>query len=102
MKVAVGDMQIVAAISGEFMAHPRYKAWYDENLDTMGGTPQIWMELGLTGIEIALCAERLKVDWNNYNLMDAVDSIVKVMFEGGFYQCWTDVLSRILQEQKTM
>lgn len=98
--IGSGDAQTIAAIASEFMANARYGDWYKRECDSRSGTPGIWHDIGLVGLQIVNAEKELKVNWADYEFMDAIFEIVNHMYEGGLEQDWTEVLRKILESQK--
>lgn len=101
-KINADDAQTIAAIASEFMTDQRYATWYEKNCDRYGGTPGIWAELAQAGVYVATAEQRLRVigfDWGNFEYMEAVFSVVDVLYKEGFVQDWTKVLLNILIRQ---
>jgi hypothetical protein len=52
------------------------------------------------GVKIIEAEKALKLDWHQYEFMEAIFAIVDHMYEEGLEQDWTAVLERILKEQQ--
>jgi hypothetical protein len=98
--IKVCDAQTIAAIASEFMTDARYGDWYKRECDSRSGTPGIWSDIGSVGVKIIEAEKALKLDWHQYEFMEAIFAIVDHMYEEGLEQDWTAVLERILKEQQ--
>ena len=98
------QFQTVAAVAGEFMSHPKYRAWYEANVDREEGAPNIWFNLGLIGEAVARAEVDLCVDWSAHDYMGVMLELTEQIYlhyekYQDFAADWGGVLLKILQGQ---
>jgi hypothetical protein len=98
--IEVCDAQTIAAIASEFMTDARYAEWYERECDSRSGTPGIWSDIGSVGVKIIEAEKALKLDWHQYEFMEAIFAIVDRMYEVGLEQDWKAALAEILEDQR--
>lgn len=95
------QLQTVAAVAGEFMSHPKYRAWYEANAELQEGTPNIWFDLGLVGKAVAQAEVDLSVDWTDHDYMAVMLELIEQIYLHyekcqNFSADWGGVFSKIL------